>query len=266
MENVLFIEQAADLKFWQPKFKRLYFGTEFCQRLIPSSYQLKKALEFCRVKNIEFSLVTPLVTNEGLARLKPLFKIISELDGEKEVVVNDWGLLRFLTNNYSFFGLVLGRLLNKQKRDPRIKQFWPKWPQEAKKYFKLALGESLFTASLSKSFKLNRIELDNLLQGIERQNFQLKASLYYPFVYLSTTRYCLTAMAFSQEPFKRKTSFFCEKNCRKHCFFFTSDDMPVRIYLIGNTQFIKNKKLPDKQRLKTLNIDRLVYKPENVTC
>jgi hypothetical protein len=266
MKNVLFIEKAADLKFWQPKFRRLYFGAEFCQRLIPSPRQLKKVLQFCRVKNIEFSLVTPLVTNEGLTKLKSLFKIISQFEGEKEVVVNDWGLLRFLTNNYPIFSLVLGRLLNKQKRDPRIKQFWPKWPREAKKYFKLALGESLFTTGLFKSFKLNRIELDNLLQGIKRQNFQPKASLYYPFVYLSTTRYCLTAMAFSQESFKRKTSFFCNKDCRKHRFFFTSEDMPVKIYLIGNTQFIKNEKLPNNQKLKSLNIDRLVYKPENVIC
>lgn len=266
MENVLFIEQFVDLKFWQPSFKRLYFGAEFCQRLIPSPARLEKALEFCRAKNIKFSLVTPLVTNQGLAQLKPLFKIISEFDGEKEVVVNDWGVLHFLTKHYNFFSLVLGRLLNKQKRDPRIKQFWPKWPREAKKYFKLALGESLFTAGLFKPFKLNRIELDNLLQGIKRQNLRVKASLYYPFVYLSTTRYCLTAMAFSQETFKRKTSFLCGKKCREHHFFFTSKDMPVKIYLVGNTQFIKNEKLPGKEKLKSLNIDRLVYKPDNVTC
>jgi len=257
MEKAIFIERIEDLKNWKPEYNRIYFGAEFCQRLIPLLEQLKKVLIFCDKKKIHFSFMTPFVIDEGLDKLKPLFKFLAKKKPETEIIVNDLGVAYFLSKEYPLFSLSLGRLLNKQKRDPRILTVTPYLPKEAQHYFRLPLGESIFSTDLKDKFNIKRIELDNLLQGMERENLEIPASLYYPYAYVTTTRYCLIALAFHEGGFKRKVSFKCNKECQAYTFSLASPQMPAKLYLKGNTQFIYNPDLPTN--LKALNIDRIVY-------
>ena len=59
MEQSLYISKIAHLKYWNQEFCRLYFGMEFCERLMPSPSQLKKALTFAEENDLDFTLVTP---------------------------------------------------------------------------------------------------------------------------------------------------------------------------------------------------------------
>ncbi len=51
------------------------------------------------------------------------------------MVVNDWGVLQLLRSEYPEFKPVLGRLLNKSKRGPRIMNIFDQIPPETQDYF-----------------------------------------------------------------------------------------------------------------------------------
>lgn len=259
MERAIFISNIDNLKYVDSKYSRLYFGNEFCQRLIPSLEDLKKAAEFILKKRMDFTLVTPYVTDEGLEVLRPIAEFVARNLPEAEFVINDWGVLRILRKEFDFLKFVLGRLLTKQKRGPRILSLKDKIFPDTIRHFK---GSNIDVPELSEFLMNNgivRVELDNLLQGIDRENPSLRASLYIPYNYVTTTRYCLTAGCVTGENHLRSISN-CNKECQKYTFRLRHKKMPVDLLLKGNTQFFKNNSLPSN--LEKLNIDRIVYQPE----
>ena len=72
---------------------------EFCERLLPSPSQLKKALSFARENDLDFTMVTPYVTNSGLKKVENLIILLSELNPDSEIVFNDWGVFHFIKEN-----------------------------------------------------------------------------------------------------------------------------------------------------------------------
>lgn len=255
-EKAVLLTRLSQLECSIEGFERLYFGVEFCQRLIPPRTVLDKALRLTEA--IEFTLVTPYVTDAGLQRLKPLLSRLAEVRPEAEVVINDWGVCQLIKDRYPHFKMVLGRLLVKQKRGPRILSIMSELPQDALEHFRRASADSTPVLNFLESLGIQRIELDNLLQGIVRKK-ALPASLYYPYGYITTTRLCLTNSCYRRRPSFRAI-FPCKKDCRLVSFTLTSPQMPVEIILRGNTQFFYNDRLPDNPH--QLHIDRIVYEPE----
>lgn len=259
MEQAIFISNTENLKYVNSKYTRLYFGNEFCQQLIPSSEDLRIILDFVSNHNMKFSLVTPYVTDEGIGTLRPLLGYAVSSFSDAEIVVNDWGILRLLRVEFDGLTPVLGRLLTKQKRGPRILTVKDKVASTMTQHFK----ESNIDVPILTDFLINngikRVELDNLLQGIARKNPSLKASLYLPFAYVTTTRFCLTASSERKAVFMRSISS-CNKECQRYAFQLRHKNMPIDLFLKGNTQFFKNSRIPDD--LDSLNIDRIVYEPE----
>lgn len=259
MEHAIFISDIGNLKYVESKYSRLYFGNEFCQRLIPSLEDCKGIVDFASERKMAFTLVTPYVTDGGIRSLRPILEyIIANLPGS-EIVINDWGVLRLLSRGFNYPNLVLGRLLTKQKRGPRILNLIGKVPEAMIQHFR----ESNIDVPVVKDFladsNVKRIELDNLLQGITRENPCLKASLYLPFAYITSTRFCLAASCETGRKYLRSMPA-CNKECRRYTFRLRHKTMPVDLFLRGNTQFFRNeRRLEDLDRLK---IDRIVYQPE----
>lgn len=110
--------------------------------------------------------------------------------------------------------------------------------------------------------RINRIELDNIAQGLflKLPKDKIFASVYLPYVYISTTFFCPTAGCD-----QKKKSFLkiksCKKQCQRYVFKLRHKTIPKVIYLKGNTQFYKNTRLP-MRKLQKLGIDRIVYQPE----
>ncbi len=77
MEQAVFISRTENLKYCDENFSRLYFGNEFCERLIPTVQQLTKVLSVVRQKGLAFTLVTPYVTNAGIKRLEKLLTVLA---------------------------------------------------------------------------------------------------------------------------------------------------------------------------------------------
>ena len=79
---------------------------------------------------------------------------------------------------------------------------------------------------------------------------QIKASIYYPYVKITTTRFCTYL------------NMLKNKNCTKHCEQLSIELKKYRVpynYVIrGNTVNYKNKTLPNNKILIKNNIDRIV--------
>ena len=260
MEQAIFISKVKDLNYVTGEFSRLYFGIEFCQNLIPSQEDIKEILKFVFENKIELTFVTPYLTNKGMEKIKPLIIYLIDKKAESEVVINDWGLLKWLSCEYPDTSLILGRLLNKQKRGPRILNLRNRVPESMFSHFQKSNVDSRIFRDFLKSKNVNRVELDNLLQGIDRPKESLKGSLYLPFAYVTTTRFCLSNFCLRNDIKALRSVYECNRSCQEHVFKLQHKDMPIDLYLRGNTQFFKNDNVPEKLGL--LNIDRLVFQPE----
>jgi len=257
MEKALFISKVENLKYYNPEYERVYFGNEFCERLIPDKTQIKKVLDFVKEKKVNFTFVTPYVTDESVSKLKNLFHYLSKADKNIEIVINSYGTLSLVNQ----FGLtpVFGRLLVKQKKGPRILNIAKYLPILALRRFKQTNITSVVETFLEKN-KVKRIELDNALQGIDISFKKLKASIYYPYVYVTTSRFCMTNLCEKSKERNLLGIFSCLKECQKYTFELRNKHMPKTLILKGNTQFFRNDALP--RGLEEKNIDRLVYQPE----
>ena len=283
MENALFITTSNNLRYMTRKYSRLYFGNEFCEKLIPQPDELKRVVAYCDKNKTAFSLVTPYVTNSGLEKLERLFLWLSSNRADSEVIINDYGVLDLIDEKYHSLLPVLGRLLTKQKRDPRISRLIRKklkkyiFPQKDNRYaiiFEKRIPDTLISyfketnASVPiiqdflRKFRINRVEIDNLLQGINLRipKDSFCASLYVPYGYITTTRLC------SANPFNRLKKFSCRiSNCRKECKTYTIELRNKYFPLLhkrGNTTFFKNNATPARKELIEKGINRIVYQPQ----
>jgi len=228
--------------------------------LIPAKEELIKVLNLVEKNNIKFTFMTPFVTDYGLDLLHPLFDRLSEQSGSVEIIINDWGVFNLIKkNNFKNINLVLGRLLTKQKRGPRIMNFLEELPKgDLERFRECAADVKIFKEFLIKN-KFKRVELDNLLQGIKTNlnKSPLSGSLYYPYVYVSTTRYCVANFSNKVSKLNYPGILPCKKQCKLISFSLKNKAMPVQIIIKGNTQYFINKKIPED--LEEKGIDRIVY-------
>ncbi len=101
---------------------RLYFGSEFCERLQPSPRQLERAIAAVRRQGLELTLATTILSDRTLGKLRVL---LSLLEPTHEVVANDWGTLRLMASEFPQLVPIAGRLLCKMLKDPRLPS--PQW-------------------------------------------------------------------------------------------------------------------------------------------
>ncbi len=264
MERALFIAKSKNLKYFSPHLTRLYFGNEFCQRLLPSKKDIDQVMEFVKEKKCAFTLVTPYVTNEGLQNWKGVIEQVAAIDPGCEVVFNDWGLFRILRDISPELKPVLGRLMTKIKRGPRLMKVMEKLPPDALKH----LRSTNLSVEPYRTFLLdrgiNRAELDHPLQDMHLDGIgsSIHLSLYIPFVYVTTTRFCLSASCDKPEKKGMVGIFPCTKECQKYTFTLDNPVMETSLIRKGNTIFFKNDRIPKAEELREKEIDRLVIQPE----
>lgn len=261
MEQAIFVSRVESLKYYTPHFSRLYFGNEFCEQLIPSITEVRQALDFVREKGLDFTLVSPYVTEKGLERVEGLFQEVARRQPGSEVVFNDYGVLRVLNSRYGELEPVMGRLLHKMKRGPRLMTVISKLPPSTVEYFR---GSNLTVPILGEFLNQNgvkRVELDNLLQGFDFSlDDNLMGSLYYPYAYVATTRFCLSGSCDIPEKEEIIGIFPCKQECQRYTFYLRSEVMPVILIRKGNTIFFENEVLPEG--LEARGINRIVTEPE----
>jgi hypothetical protein len=260
MDQVLYISNPSGLKYFQEDFTRIYFGQEFCERLLPPKADLEKIISFSLDKDVPLTLVTSYVTDKGLLKLEKLIELFAQKMSKAEIVFNDWGVFQFTHENFPELKPVLGRLLNKQKRGPRIMNIIDQVPKETREYYTGASLDVSATSGFLKKKGIMRVEFDNLLQGLDMTGLDndIKRTLYMPYIFVSTTRFCLTANCDKED--KGVGVMPCQMECKKYTFNLTNPVMKTPLIRKGNTVFLVNENIPDV--VSKGEVDRIVIQPE----
>lgn len=259
MEKALFIAKKKNFKYITADYQRVYFGNEFCERLLPGPEHFQEIQNTVQEHGLPITLVTPYVTEAGIRKVEKLLAVLPE---GTEVVFNDWGVLRIIRQHFPHVTLVQGRLLTKLKRGPRIANFLDKLPPDALHYLRSTnLGVPVYQRFLRET-NINRVELDNPIQDLDLDGVpaDVHLSLYIPFAYVSTTRFCLVANCDIPEKKGMIGVFPCHQECQKYTFYLNNPVMTTLLIRKGNTLFFKNTKLPPD--IKKTNINRIVIQPE----
>ncbi len=106
---------AEDLAYC--KITRFHIGNEFCERLLPSTSLLQEAVNWCQHNQLGITLVTPMLADQGISRLTEL---LARIPDGSEVVFNDFGVLRLITDKFNSLIPVAGRQMCKMIKDPRL--------------------------------------------------------------------------------------------------------------------------------------------------
>jgi hypothetical protein len=236
-------------------------------------------LDICRRGNASFTFITPFVTDFGIARVYDSLCLLYREAKGCEVVVNDWGVFELLHKDFKgAFIPVLGRLLVRQYRDPRVLAVIRKQPpiftktntgrlilllhkkssEVYKEWVKSSYVNSSSSMKLLSDFGVKRLELNNLIQGLNLKKVHFKKSLYTPYVNISTTRFCPMD--------SRRQRLYRINTCRRECQSYyellqtQAQKQAWRILKRGNTIFYENPF--QKKNFKLNGIDRIVYQPE----
>ena len=252
MEHAIYINKISDIKFIEKgKFERIYFGNEFCERIIPSDKDVIKILDFADDRGMNFTFVTPWSTDKGIKSIK---KILPTLPKNTEVIFNDWGVFRII-KKYRLKP-TMGRLLVTTRRDPAISQANPHINFLKSSNLKNNTFQNFLIENL-----IERVEIDNVIQEHDFcLNKKIKASLYYPFVYIASGKKCIAANCGGLPNKRIMVTKECNIDCSKYILTAKINGLKERVIIKGNTCFYRNKNKPSNINHK--DIDRMVYMPK----
>jgi hypothetical protein len=215
----------------------LYFGSEFCQELIPGIRDADAFCSRCKERGLEAVLLTPLLTHKGLARLARLLDDLTSRGWFPAVVFNDWGVLELLRKSYPFLSLRMGRLMNRGLRDPRL-EMRAKRPEGEN--VRRGSGIRKLAASLGVSAVESDADLEPGFLGTGASGLQ--RTLHVPFTFATSGRNCLEKAAATRKGkgiFTEGLKSGCKAPCRGICRPEVRQDTQKQMWRAGNTLFFK---------------------------
>lgn len=255
--KAIYVTSIKDIPSDARAYGRVYFGAEFCQWRLPAPSAVVRAYGRASSAGLGFTLVTPWLTGAGMKKLRKILDALSGAasNGKTEVVVNDFGALSVVASEYKNFEPVLGRLLTRQKRCPRIPGIIDELPGAGRELYLHAGVEDAVIAKLIRRYGVKRVELDNPLQGmgVSLRDVKLKGSIYTPYAYVTVTRHC--PASFDGSSWQSFTG--CRiKGCLHNVVRLTNPEHAEPLVMRGNAQFVESATLPED--LAGMGIDRIV--------
>lgn len=255
MEWALHIRGVEDLRhpsalapeiarhFGDVQFTRIAYGTEFCENLLPDEDALRSVARTGR----PLTLLTPYVSDRGIARLRKLFALLENA----EVVFNDWGVLRMLRAEFPYLTPVQGRLLNKSLRDPRVTSIYAETaaasPESALRVLQRSNLDNGSYLALLERYGVRAVEMDNLPQGTDTSfgGNGMRVAMYVPFGFISTSRVCMAAGLHYSPRDKFQPGAPCRHECQTHQLEYAYSNSPFsnrdqKFLLKGNTYFYRH--------------------------
>lgn len=225
---------------------RVYAGAEFCPWRLPEPAALRRLLDWARDHDCAFTLTTPVLIEPLRARFSRLLtELLPQFSPQDELVISDWGTLELARAVNPEVRIAVGRTLSGQKRDPVTTTL--NLDGHQLRHFRSSRWHSAPAVAMLLELKIGRVELDNLLQGLEPLPAPLLGSLHTPFAMVAASRNC---------PFRSPgRSNTCPQPCGE-VFSLNRDDLPSPLLQGGNTQFINIATLP--ANLGACRIDRVV--------
>lgn len=240
---------------------RLYIGNQFCHLLFPEERCLFEMMEKAQRENISITLAYTYIREDMLKTTDELLAKVDNWCKERqttvEVVINDWAMVGILRKYPKRMTPLLGTLLNKRKKDPRMG--YKKGGRIL--YEQNSLNAEFYRKFLGEECNIWRYEWESCGYA---QNFpgtlNEKNSLHFPFYQTNTSQYCpLHAICTDGERGKQKLvtncPYFCERNMVLY---------PKHLHMTGryNSLFgVDTEVLKHPEKLEayvTAGIDRLV--------
>lgn len=238
-------------------FSRVYIGSEFCPNLFPDMDVFERLLDKLLAENYDITICYPYLQENRLKQVKSILALLQNISTKCiniEITINDWGLLEYIQNNNFNIECILGRLLNKRKKDPRY-PYWMGYNHNCQENKSNNLNNEIFRDYLY-SIGIKRFEFEDYDQAMEIPKG--KHSLHYPYYQINTSAFCNLYADVKKKSQDNVSD--CELYCQ-HIYY----EYPEHINLIGkgNTIFGYNKQsvLYDLEKLKYYienNINRFV--------
>lgn len=184
---------------------RLQFGSEFCETLLPNPGQLRQVAAAAGLTGVALTLVTPIMSDAGIARLKAL---LPQLHPGSEVVANDWGTLRLLARERPDLVPIAGRMICKMVKDPRLPS------AEWARLYPHGIHAGPFARVLT-GLGVGRIEMDvpPFADIGDFRSTRFKVSAHAPFGFSVKGRACRIGSLNQPEEAKFATGHACRKEC-----------------------------------------------------
>jgi len=229
------IHGDAELAAWLAPLRptHLYFGSEFCEHLLPSARALREALRQAADAGLRLVLPTPVASPAVLERLGALLPM---LPAGSEVVVNDWGVAHELASRFPALRPVAGRVLCRMTKDPRLDAGWAG-----------RCGHGLAAPTmcgLLARLGIHRLEMDVPVFADEAAfaDLPLPTAVHLPYVYVAKGRMCRAGSLAVRGPER----FAVGRRCQKECLRFSASvsrsgraDAAASVQL-GNTLFSRH--------------------------
>jgi hypothetical protein len=216
----------------------LYFGTEFCEDRLPDLDEASAYCAIARERGWEPTLLTPIVSQQGLRRLDRLLAGLAARGTKPAVVFNDWGVLSLLRGAHRFLPRRGGRLMNRSLRDPRAyRDGEPRPAHDATRHRRLR-G---FLADVGVTAIETDADLDGgyLGDGTDGAGTTLRRALHLPFTFAASGRNCPLKAALypAGDGFSKALGDPCPAPCRGKPLPVRRADAPLAFWRAGNTVF-----------------------------
>ncbi len=217
----------------------LYFGTEFCEDRLPDLGEADAFCALARRRQWEPTLLTPLVTPDGLRSVDRLLTGLVAKGRAPAVVFNDWGVLGLLRARHPSLPRRAGRLMNRSLRDPRAYRDAPagRAAHDASRYARLRR----FFSGLGVAAIETDVDLDGgyLGDGTDAAGAGLCRALHVPFTFAASGRSCPLKAGLYPEgrAFSKTLADPCPGPCRGKPLPVQRDDSALTHWRGGNTLF-----------------------------
>lgn len=238
---------------------RLYIGNQFCHNLFPTEQQLFFIMEkMCSeglTITLAFSYIREFMIPSGEKLLEKVDKWCCTHDMNVEIVVNDWAMAEILhEKTSSHLSPVFGILLNKRKKDPRVKYK----SGDTALFQKNSLNAEFYREFLAEEFNIYRYEWESC--GYPQEFPPGKNSLHLPFYQTNTSQYCpLYALCTTGDRGMQRLAEQCPKFCEKYALL-----CPEHLHMAGmyNSLFGVDKTFLEEpemwKKIKGVRPDRIV--------
>jgi len=205
-----------------------YVGSEFCQNLLPSVEEFSGVKKRLGLRPV---LVTPLMTDIGVKRLEKLIPALLKACGPFEAVVNDMGVLHYLSGKFpGKVKPVLGRLLTTD-------------------FIRM---DTAFFNSFLKEHGITLVETDErAMMDSASRSIKAGFAFHHPYVLASVTRLC---------PYRRRLiPDSCPRPCEGNSMRLSHPKLREEYLLLKScAYFLKQEARPHPRAA------RLVFTPETV--
>ena len=244
--------QAFLASYWQKNYlthsyftgrtpDRFYIGNQFCHNLFPTEEQLFSIMDKICSEGLEITLEFSYIREFMLSSVGKLLEKVDNwccIHGVNvEIVVNDWAMVEMLCGKTSRLRPVLGTLLNKRKKDPRMKYK----SGDISLFQQNSLNAGFYRNFLAEEFHIHRYEWESY--GYPQELPPGKNSLHLPFYQTNTSQYCpLYALCITGDRGTQQLAEHCPKFCEKYALLY-----PEHLHMTGryNSLFGVDKTFPE---------------------